>query len=211
MAHLWVREIEDHPGAGVSPHPDETSLLWPQVVANGPDSAELLRRGEARSAEWAVTPLDGGAVALGGDTDGPDESQRGGSALLLRSRRGAEEIWLVMSTSPRGVRLNGAPLSTGIRVLADRDELQLDGRGRFFFSTERLVRIETYGAGERPVVCPRCKLPIEVGTLAVCCPQCAVWHHQSVDSPCWIYSEHCALCPQPTPLDCGYRWTPEGL
>jgi len=43
------------------------------------------------------------------------------------------------------------------------------------------------------------------------CPQCGVWHHQSDELPCWVYSSSCSLCDHPTALDAGYRWIPGEL
>jgi hypothetical protein len=148
---------------------------------------------------WCVVPLSGGAMAVG-------------SALLLRCRDAAGETWLIMDARPPRVHLNGSSLTTGIHVLHDRDEIcGIPGVGRMFFSTEVLARVEPYPGAERPASCPRCKQPITAGTPAVRCPGCGVWYHQSEDFPCWTYSETCALCPQLTALDAGYRWTPESL
>jgi hypothetical protein len=145
-----------------------------------------------------VLPLAAGARALG-------------PARLLRSRSADGERWLVMCAARASVRLNGVLLRAGIRVLRDRDELQVDGFGRVYFSTEQLARVEPFAPGERAAVCPRCKQAIAAGSPAVCCPQCGVWYHQSDEFPCWTYAPRCVLCPQPTALDAGYRWTPEGL
>lgn len=179
MAHLWIPEQ--------------------QAVGNG----------EPTWNEWALLPLEGGAVALGPDEGRP--ARRGGAALLVRSRSAAGEVWFAMCATPAGVHLNGVPLPAGIRALTERDELRVDGWGRVFFSIERLARVEPFPGSERPVRCPRCKLEIAAGAPAVRCPQCTVWHHQSDEFLCWTYAEHCALCPQMTALDAGYRWTPEGL
>jgi hypothetical protein len=128
------------------------------------------------------------------------------------ARQGAPDdgAWVVLG--PSSVRVNGAPLDLGIRVLADRDELRVGG-ARVFFSTETRAAIEPYPGSERTVLCPRCKLQMMAGTPAVRCPKCHVWHHQSAEPdglPCWTYTEHCAAdCDQPTALDAGFRWTPE--
>lgn len=171
-------------------------------------------RDESAAGDWLVTPLDDGAFALPASGAPPRvhrqlaEAARGTAALLLRSRLPDGETWLVMGLAPSGVLLNGEPLRTGIRVLADRDELHVDGVGRVFFSSERLARIEAFPGAERTVRCPRCKQIVEPGSAAVRCPQCAAWYHQSDDLPCWTYAPHCALCPQPTALETGYQWTP---
>ena len=127
------------------------------------------------------------------------------------ARRGAPDadVWFVLG--PPAVRVNGAPLDLGIRVLADRDELRV-GSARAFFSTETLAAIEAFPGSERPTLCPRCKLEIVAGTPAVRCTKCRVWHHESVADglECWSYAATCAAdCDQPTALDTGLRWSPE--
>jgi len=160
---------------------------------------------DAATGAWAVSPLDDAAVVL----QAPQHAGAA-SALVMRSRLPAGELWLVMGVPPSGVLLNGEPLRTGMRVLADRDELQVDGVGRMFFSTECLARVRAFPGAERAMRCVRCKQVIQPGSAAVCCPQCATWyHHQpSDDLSCWTYVSHCAVCPQPTALETGYQWTP---
>ena len=166
---------------------------------------------ESEMPEWAVASLDGEAFSL---ISGPGQTLclRAGAeaaaapATLLRSQLDGRESWVLTGTA----RVNGMPLRTGIRVLRDRDELEIGGLCTFF-STETLALVEPMPRGDKPVFCPRCKQGIEPESAAVRCPQCRVWHHQSDDLPCWTYAEHCTLCDQPTALDAGYRWTPEEL
>jgi hypothetical protein len=155
---------------------------------------------EARG-RWAVLPLETQRFALG----------RGVMLRRYSSPGGRHEEWCVLSDPTTRIAVNGVPLTTGIRVLDDRDEITAPGRGSVFFSTERLARCEPLPPAERPLVCPRCRQPIAIGSPAVRCPRCALWHHQSAELPCWTYSPTCALCPQPTALDAGFRWTPEDL
>jgi len=128
-------------------------------------------------------------------------------AMLLNRTSAEPDIWVVIG-SP-AVHVNGAPLDTGIRVLRDRDELRLDGH-RTFFSTETLAMVVPF-PGERPTLCPRCKLQIIPGSPAVRCPRCGIWHHQSAEFPCWLYSSTCTNCDQPTAIDADFRWSPETL
>jgi hypothetical protein len=151
------------------------------------------------------------------------------------------ESWVVVAPAPSALRVNGLPLGTGIHALADRDELRLEGGGdRCFFSTERVARPVRYPGGAQPVHCPRDRRPIEPGSRAIQCPACSVWHHHPEVEPavaaeaqvpgdtaevgtaeaasgstepmsCWTYGPTCALCDQPSALDAGFRWTPEGL
>ena len=165
------------------------------------------RSPETGEPDWVVRPLeDEAAVPLGHAPASAD----GAAALLLRSRTDHGEIWLAMSATPTGVALNGVPLHAGIRVLADRDEIRVEGLGRVFFSTERLARVEPFPDVAGATFCPRCKQAIAAGTPAVCCPACQRWYHQSDDCPCWSYTPHC-LCGHPTALDAGFQWSPNGL
>ena len=162
--------------------------------------------GESVAGVWTVSPLADGAVVLQSR-----QHEAAAAALLMRSCSADRETWLVMSVTQSGVRLNGAPLRTGISILHDCDELLVDGLGRTFFSTECLPCIEPFPGAARPVFCPRCKQAIALQAPAVRCPQCGVWHHQSEGLPCWTYAEQCGMCDQPTDLAGTYRWTPEEL
>jgi hypothetical protein len=146
-------------------------------------------------------------------TDCHDHGQY--DAIITQPHRGVIPAhpahWILLFSNRAEVQVNGTPLRSGIRILRDHDALHLKGAGPLFFSTERLAEIQPFPDAERPIHCPRCKLPIAAKQPAVQCPQCGNWHHQSGDRPCWHYGEHCALCPQPTALDAGYRWTPEML
>jgi hypothetical protein len=107
------------------------------------------------------------------------------------------------------VDIGGRPLTTGVAVLADRDEIRVEGVGRMFFSTEVLASVEPFPGSERTLFCPRCTLELVTGEPAVRCPQCRVWHHQRMDRECWTHTEACAMCSRPTALDQGFRWIPE--
>ena len=127
---------------------------------------------------------------------------------------GPAERWALIFPIPcRAVYVNGGAVRSGIRVLRDRDAVQVSGGQLVFFSTERLARVEPLPAGLPPTHCPRCKQQIEPDTDAVRCPSpgCRAWHHQSDELGCWRYADTCALCPQPTDVEAGYQWTPQGL
>jgi len=133
------------------------------------------------------------------------------AALLLPGRRGTPPPWVLLVSGDCPVTVNGAPVLTGIRVLADRDEIRIAGADPVFFSTETLPVVEPFPGGPRTVYCPRCKLPIQPGTPAVRCPGCGVFHHQLDERPCYTYAPACAACGAPAELSGGYRWVPEGL
>jgi hypothetical protein len=162
---------------------------------------------------WAVVALDGEAFVLHASRVAPlaaDAAAAGAPILLHHDARddGAErEVWAVLGD----VLVNGVGAATRIQALRDRDELRLPGTRPAFFSTERLACVEPMPAAERPVACPRCTQAIAAGSPAVRCPACGVHYHQDPAArlPCWTYHATCALCPQPTALDGGYRWTPE--
>lgn len=166
---------------------------------------------------WAVSRLDDDRTVyvLTGDprrpvripgTDGAP-----GHILLQSSPESGMDAWALLCPPGLRVRVNGDPVRTGIRVLQDRDEVLLDGTERLFFSTERAARPEPFPGSERRVVCPRCKQPIAKGDMAVRCPNCGVWSHQSETYPCWSYTDACAVCGHPTAMDDRYRWTPDAL
>jgi Zn finger protein HypA/HybF involved in hydrogenase expression len=168
------------------------------------------------SEQWAVLLLEADAFVL---TTNPPQPMRNAHAtdesvskvVLLCDRRAGEASWVLISGRERDVRINGVPLALGVRVVADRDEIFVAGIGHLYFSTESLARVEEFPGAEQKLYCPRCKQEVERDNAAVKCPQCHVWYHQSEGLPCWSYSETCAVCPQLTALDAGYRWTPEGL
>ena len=160
--------------------------------------------------QWSATPLEGDAFLLG--TRGPEPLAAGsGSPALLRSGAVGDDSWLVL-TADIDLRVNGTPALLGISALSDRDEIRVPGRAPVFFSTERLACVVPYPGGDGLARCPRCKQPMEVGTPAVRCPAaaCRIYHHEdpAKGRPCWTYAPECALCPQPTALDAGYRWMP---
>ncbi|HEX8000754.1 MAG TPA: PHD finger domain-containing protein [Pyrinomonadaceae bacterium] len=165
------------------------------------------------SDQWAVMPLEADGFVLTTNPPRPFRNrteESASSVLLLCERREGESTWVLICGREREVRVNGVSLLLGVRVVAHRDEISVDGTRKLYFSTESLARIETFTGASLALYCPRCKQSVEREASAVRCPQCRVWYHQSEDLPCWSYAETCALCPQPTALDAGFQWTPEG-
>jgi hypothetical protein len=167
-------------------------------------------------ARWSPTTLHGAACLLGDSIEhmedaSPDVS-RHHTLILPSSGENANTTWLLVTPPASAALLNGRPLKTGIRVLADRDAIRLPGGRTRYFSTEALARVETF-RDQEPVSCARCKLPLTAGDDAVACPNCGIWHHAPTDGEsCWTYAETCAaLCGQATDLEAGYRWSPAGL
>jgi uncharacterized protein YbaR (Trm112 family) len=130
---------------------------------------------------------------------------------LVLLRENGSGSWVLIAAPGFEVRVNGAAVPLGIRVLADRDEISTDEGGAIYFSTENLARVEPFPGAQNRLFCPRCKQAVETDHPAVRCPQCGVWYHQTDELPCWTYAQHCALCDQSTQLSAGYRWTPEEL
>ena len=184
---------------------------------------------------WSVLSLKGDRYRLSSQ-GGPGDKAKGGrrercaptvvsdrgglpsrkGALLLRvngATGGAEPLssdWAVLAGVDARIRINGAPLAVGFAALRHRDELCLHGALPLYFSTERLVSVETYPADDSPR-CPRCTLPIEKDDTYVRCPGCNVLQHQLPERKCWTYAATCTLCDQSTDMAAGYRWSPEGL
>jgi hypothetical protein len=167
---------------------------------------------------WELCPLgDSGHIALaalleGGSSVGGDDLTAPGVSRY-REIAALTDAWILFAEPAAGVRVNGLPMQTGLRLLDDRDEIGLPHSPTLFFSTEMLARLEPMPSSDRSKSCPRCKRPIVVNAPAVRCPnsRCGLWYHQDDEYPCWLYHDRCAVCPQETSLDAGYRWTPEGL
>jgi hypothetical protein len=169
--------------------------------------------------DWAVQGLASGGLRL--DTDPPRRlkeeivgSDDADGILLLRDATSEGARWILLAGVQHHVRINGLPLSAGIRVLADRDEIRVAGKEPWYFSTEETAHVVDFPGSDTPIRCPRCKQPVESGMPAVRCPDCGVWHHQAPDIrlPCWTYAELCGACArQPTALEAEFRWTPVGL
>ena len=131
-----------------------------------------------------------------------------GDATLVRADVDGGARWLVLG--PPSVRVNGAPLVTGIAVLRDRDELLIDG-ARLYFSSEARPVVAPLQAGERAIRCPRCTVEIAPGTPAVACPGCGIWHHESDARRCWTHGSTCTACDQATAFDAPWRFDPAVL
>ncbi len=159
-------------------------------------------------AGWCIVPLSGGAFSL----DRIPPAAPRGATLVPAGHPGRTE-WHLLAGEASGIRVNGFEMAGGIRTLMDHDEIRVPGAGTVFFSTERLAAVEPFPPTEsgQAVSCPRCRQIIPAGEAAVQCPSCGIWHHGTEALPCWSYAPGCAMCGHPTPMDTGYRWTPEAL
>lgn len=149
----------------------------------------------------ALTPARRGAGSL---------STTDGALLIPCTRSAGGDAFALLARPALSLRVNGVPLQTGIRVLRDRDSIQLTDRPAMYFSSQRLPVVEPLPESEEPRFCPRCKSLIETGSPAVRCVVCGSWYHQSDEFPCWTYAESC-VCGAPTALDDDYRWTPDDI
>jgi hypothetical protein len=162
---------------------------------------------------WQAAALAGDAFVLtgAGPEPAPSPPEAGADLRLLRLEVGdGTESWALLGGPEQEALVNGLPIAgLGIRVLRDRDQVQLPGGPPFFFSSERLAQVESFpgAAGAR---CPRCQAAIGPATPAVRCPGCGLWHHQSPEWECWTYG-HCSGCGRAGALGGDFAWTPEGL
>jgi len=166
------------------------------------------------AAGWEAKQLAGTVHALAAEIGLPPEqgaATQNALPRLLHSEAGGKSVWLVMAAAQAGVRVNGRALPAGLAVLADRDEIRTSDGLQFFFTTETLATPVAFPGSQRPMICPRCRLKIDAGTIAVRCPGpgCGLWYHHSEESPCWLYAEKCVFCDQSTAMDVGFSWTPE--
>jgi len=162
---------------------------------------------------WAALPLDGRPVGVSvcpprvladGFRLGADAP-----AAVLRAHGGDSPVWFLLLAADSDARVNGLAPVAGVRALQDRDEIRATPSHALFFSTETLARVEEFPGAERAVYCGRCRQAMAQGQLAVRCPQCGIWYHQTESLGCWTYAPTCAFCPQTTSLDASYEWIPE--
>ena len=135
---------------------------------------------------------------------------RPGRDAVVLMRIGDERKWVAMVPAEIKLSHNGTWVQ-GMRVLAHADSLAAEAAAPVYFSTEDPARVEEFAGNEQPTICPRCKTPLEDRQLAVKCMRCGIYHHQTAEKPCWLYSTTCSCCEQPTALDTSLRWTPETL
>ena len=102
------------------------------------------------------------------------------------------------------VRVNGQPALL-IKVLSDRDEVELPDRVPHYVTVDAVVEVVPFPAGGRLTRCARCGSPLQAGDPSVVCPRCHVTCHQMPDLPCWSHSDTCPACLQPT---VGFAWQP---
>ncbi len=214
MAHLFV-EVKGDGASSAAWKPVRLDIRWPFAL-NGSPPCEPDRAGAAAAA-WLDKP--------------PAEAGRTTPAQVAPvCAPGLPRTWVLLCGPRASVMINGRPVALGIGVLDHRDLIVVNcaehvGGERFYFSSEEPATVERF-PGAEPVICPRCKTPIELGESAVRCPACDFWHHQvethgSAPSdqgesqgarrarPCWTYLDRCANCGASSTLNGALTWTPD--
>jgi len=120
---------------------------------------------------WSVVPLDAPAFAL---SQNPPRRMRVSdesvARALLVQQSGANPLrWLLLSHPGEDVRSNGDATTLGVRVLKDRDEINVACLGAFFFSTESLARVDAFSGATQKIFCPRCRQVIDEGAACASC------------------------------------------
>jgi hypothetical protein len=152
---------------------------------------------------WNAQRLDGTEFAL-------TAALPAQAARLVQAGPCGAAMWALVAAADSKIRVNGRAVHTGLQALEDRDEIRA-GMSRFFFSAESLAVVEPFPGAPRPVYCGRCRLPIDAGAPAVCCPGDKIWYHEGGPEKrfCWTYAPTCNYCPTETALDAGLKWRPE--
>jgi hypothetical protein len=142
--------------------------------------------------------------ALGESGDGDSVSR---PTLLVRRGSPTNGQWVLLAGHDANVRVNGSPMASVNRVLQDHDEILLgdaetDFWQRWFFSMAGNATVEPFPDSRAPACCAKCKRPILVGELAVRCPACGHWHHETGNGQCcWSLPGCCTRCRCRAPLD----------
>ncbi len=169
---------------------------------------------------WSLNrDLDWIPRQLAEDPGNPVENMVVADLDIVKPRDGRFNEKYVLLWSPQHtVRLNGLQLTSGIRILADRDEIRVNNDPPVFFSSEQLVTDEVYEASDTgdkggpasDALCPRCEKPLIEGKPVVRCPGCSLaYHYSSSDKnrDCWGFASKCS-CGHSTEMGNGFRWTP---
>ena len=186
-------------------------------IAKG-DDVSLLPLGQTDSVEVRVRngveytfhsrPARGDQEAGTGKT----ETRR---LMLIPWEEAGKLKWALICSRGGEACVNGAPVISGLHILADRDAITLGERASpVFFLDEDPARIQPFPGARDPIKCRRCSTPILKGDPAVRCPSCGQWYHQETrGKDCWTYKDakHCLQCKYPTSLDGTFSWTPAGL
>jgi hypothetical protein len=163
---------------------------------------------QARPLQAAANTSDSGPQVLA------DDGLPG--VRIVPFRDGNRPGHVLMARGDASVRVNGADVVGGLRVLEHKDELIVGGR-RLYFSAESQPVVEVYqhdGSRRRPR-CPICRAEIQDGQTIVRCPGCSRIYHQieaagdAPAKPCWTYAPTCRFCGHPTSMSGEPTWRPD--
>ena len=167
---------------------------------------------------WTPRRLEGEAVELGEsrpreeNASSTARSGRIGKVLLLPLKNGCNSRdWLLLWKTDTRININGIPLSSGIRCLAEKDEITIDSSHTVYFTREEPAQAKKFPGSDRKITCAFCHRPIEDGHFVVECPGCGYLFHQMEARECYTYDSTCRHCNTPTELGAGPLWTPEEL
>ena len=177
--------------------------LMPYLFIKDPVPTEVVR--------WCAIPLASDCLALSDNIHDPAHrvSPHAADPSPVRLLRLGQE-WALLVRPGARASVNGSRLPNGFRVLDDHAEIRL-GSQRFFLSFESAAERIPY-PGEKPGICPVCRLAIKPGSTVIRCPgpNCGLHHHAPDEKQwCWGYLEKCTACGHPTATDAGLRWLPE--
>jgi hypothetical protein len=151
-------------------------------------------------AEWKALALDAEEIQLSAMPD---------QAVLVRKIDNEKSLCSLLVAPGVVAHVNGEKVLLGARVLNDRDAIHLAGQGRMFYSAHSAPVVAPY-SGKVTIPCSRCRIDIRPGELAVQCPGCHLFFHQSQESPCWLHAEQC-VCEHPTALEDDNSWSPNEI
>jgi len=168
-------------------------------------------------AGYVASPLPIGP----GDAAEADAGDAGPNGLcsefrIVAFRDGTRPRHAMIAATGIPVRVNGAFIVGGLRVLRHQDEL-IVGSQQIFFSAESAPLVEVYrhDDSQRQPRCPICRAEIRDGHSIVRCPGCSRRYHQ-IDAtddapakPCWTYSPVCRFCEHPTSMSGEPTWRPD--
>jgi hypothetical protein len=155
MAHLWAADNREW-------------VVVPLSTHRPPDLARLFGRlTRASAAPWHADARAETPVLVPSCTDGSK----------------TRDSWILLASPSAPVRVNGASLPWGIRVLQDRDEIAVEDHPPLYFSVESVAQVEPLPEMGLRVACPRCRGEVKPGSATVRCPapRCGVWYHESID------------------------------
>jgi len=146
-----------------------------------------------REDEWAAMrlsemPVDVGgrvprAVTPGHSSIGTKQIPAQKATQIVQVGAGRRQASVLIWSPDKTVRVNGWTLTTGIRVLADRDEIRIGDRTPVFYSSESVARSRS-----SPEATARSSATLYAADrkrkAVVRCPDCGLMYHQDAELRC---------------------------